>query len=37
MIRRGHCKFRFAAKLMLVVQEQLVLSGKKQLADSCFK
>ena len=37
MIRRGYCKFRFAAELMLVVDERFVLSGEEHLADSSFK
>jgi hypothetical protein len=37
MIRRGHCQFRFAAELMLVIDERLVLSGEEELADSTFE
>jgi len=33
----SHGQLRFAAELMLVIHERLVLSGEKQLADSCFK
>jgi len=37
MIRRGHCQFRFAAELVLVIDERLVLSGEEELADLTFE